>query len=571
MVRGIAMQSCLYKLSLSVAVSVLAVAMGGGVTGGALAADLPLKAPRYAPAWSWAGVYVGTQSSVYAGSTKFDDPFGPSIFGDRAVTPGYGWGGLIGYNWQAGNWVYGLEADANVLSSRGTATCAAFSGFYFSSNCRARPDAFGTVTARVGYTLGPEGRTLVYAKGGFAWQHNDASVTLNNNFFFAPQTVTTSLTQTGWTLGAGVERALTPAWSVKFEYNYMNFGHHDDVTIPLSAFGPIGNSFFGVSPATSRVSSDAHVFKVGVNYHVGQDPWSAPFGVSANSPMYAKAPPRAWAPGWEFEGGGRYWYSWGRFQKDLPGGSNDQSLISRLTYKNTANTGEFFARIDTPYNVFLKGNIGGGRINNGHMNDEDWGIFGAVAYSNTNSDPVKGPLFFFTTDVGYDFLRGPGYKVGAFVGFNQLKYTMDAGGCVQIANPLSDCVGAGAVPSSVVVITEHGTWNSFRVGTSAQAMLYDRWKLSGEVAYVPYTKFIGFDDHVLRSLVFDERGHGHGVQAEAFLTYMVTDAFSLGVGGRYWGLWTTSGTDAVRGAVAPRNDTYRTERAGITFQGSYKF
>src|SRR5262245_7925768 len=127
--RGITMKNHLW------AVAVLIVALGGGVTGGALAADLPLKAPP-AAYWSWAGFYVGTQSSAYAGRTKFDDPFGPSIFGDRAVTPGYAWGGLIGYNWQSGNFVYGLEADANLLSSDGAVTCAAFSGFYSSSNCR---------------------------------------------------------------------------------------------------------------------------------------------------------------------------------------------------------------------------------------------------------------------------------------------------------------------------------------------------------------------------------------------------------------------------------------------------
>jgi opacity protein-like surface antigen/outer membrane protease len=561
-----------------VALSVFSMALGDAVTGDAQAADVPLKAPRYAPVWSWAGFYLGTQSSAYAGHTKFDDPFGASIFGDRVFTPGYGWGGLIGYNWQNGNVVYGLEADANLLSADGTVTCGAFSGFYFSSNCRAHPNAFGTVTARLGLALGPEGRTLVYGKGGFAWQHNDLSVTLNNNPFFATTTTTTSLTQTGWTVGAGVEWALTPAWSVKFEYDYMNFGHHGDVTIPTSAFGPVaqvGNTliFDVVGPATSRVSSDAHVFKVGLNYKIGQDPWSGSFGGPVNEPIYAKAPPRAWAPGWEFEGGGRYWYSWGSFQKDLPpgSGSNDQSLVSRLTYKNTANTGEFFGRIDTPMKFFLKGNIGGGGINSGHMNDEDWLLSLFIPYSNTISDKVTGPLFFFTTDVGYDFLRGPGYKVGGFVGFNQYKYTMNADGCVQIANPFSDCVGASAVPTSVLVITEHGTWNSVRVGMSAQTMLYERWKLSGEVAYVPYTTFSGVDDHILRSLLIDEHGHGNGVQAESFLTYMVTDAFSLGVGGRYWALRTTHGSDVFGGVPLSRNDTYRTERAGVTFQGSYRF
>jgi outer membrane protease len=444
----------------------------------------------------------------------------------------------------------------------------------------------GTVTARVGVALGPEGHTLAYAKGGFAWQHNDLSVTNNNNFvfnggtvFFPPVTNSTSLTQAGWTVGAGVEQALTPAWSVRFEYDYLNFGHHGDVTLPASTFGPVNNSFLfnAVGGATSKVSSDAHVFKLGFNYKIGEDPWST-FGAPAPK-YYGKAPASTWAPGWEFEGGGRYWYSWGRFQKDLPvpGAGNGKSLDSRLTYENTANTGEFFGRIDTPVNVFLKGYVGGGRINSGHMNDEDWGLFGngfpiPVSYSNTNSDKVTGPLAYGTIDLGYDFLRGSWYKAGAFVGYNRYKYTMNAGGCVQIANQFSDCVGNNAVPTSTVIIVEDGTWDSLRVGASAETMLFDRWKLSGDVAYIPYTHFTGTDQHLLRNLVISEEGHGQGVQADVFLNYYVTDAFSVGVGGRYWALWTTSGSDVFSAVgLVPRNDTFRTERVGVTFQASYKF
>jgi opacity protein-like surface antigen/outer membrane protease len=571
-----------YKLLSGVASAALVSALAIGFAGGASAADLAVKAPPAAlamPAGSWAGFYVGVHSAAVRGGTTFSDPFGASIFGDRTPTPGYGFGGQIGYNWQNGIWVYGLEADATWLTSDATVTCGAFSGFYSSSNCGARPDAMGTVTGRLGLALGPAGHTLAYVKGGFAWQHTDVTATLNNNFFFAPVTNSASLTQTGWTVGAGVEQALTPAWSVRFEYDYLNFGNKGSVVIPASSFGPVAvvNNvlvFQAVPAATSNVSSDAHVFKLGLNYKLGQDPWAA--GWSAPGLVPGKPSPMAFAPGWEFEGGGRYWYSWGRFQKDLPGNSaNDHSLISRLTYdKLTANTGEFFGRIDTPINVFLKGNVGGGSISGGHMNDEDWGIFGDVSYSNTIAGKVTGPLFYGTIDLGYDLLRGPGYKAGPFVGYNRYKYTMNAGGCVQIANPLSDCVGANAEPTSHTSIIEQGTWDSLRIGSSAEVVLFDRWKLSGEVAYVPYTKFTGTDQHLDRRppLTIDEAGHGRGVQAEAFLSYLVTNQLSVGVGGRYWALWTTSGTDAANGgAPFARNDTFRTERVGVTFQASYKF
>jgi hypothetical protein len=61
-------------------------------------------------------------------------------------------------------------------------TCGAFSGFYVSSNCGARPDdANGTITGRLGLALGPAEHTLVYAKRGVAWHRSDVNASLNNN------------------------------------------------------------------------------------------------------------------------------------------------------------------------------------------------------------------------------------------------------------------------------------------------------------------------------------------------------------------------------------------------------
>lgn len=540
-----------------------------------MAANLPTKAPplQPMPAWSWAGFYGGVYSAAALGATRFSDPFGSSIFGDRTPTPGYGFGGQIGYNWQHGNWVYGLQADVTGLTSDSAVTCAAFSGFYFSSNCGARPDVNGTVTGRFGLALGPAGHTLVYAKGGFAWQHIDVTATANNIRPFV--THSASLTEAGWTAGAGIEQSLTPAWSVVFEYDFLDFGRQGSVVIPESLFGP---PFRVVPAAASNVSSNVHMFKAGLNYKFGQDPRAPGWGASV--PLLGKAPPLAFSPGWEFEGGGRYWLSWGRFQKDVGASPpTDHALASRLTYNNlTANTGEFFGRIDTPINVFLKGFVGGGGISGGHMNDEDWAPpgFANATYSNTFSGKVTDPLFYGTIDLGYNLLRGPGYKVGPFVGYNRYSYTLNAGGCVQIANPTNrtdPCAIGAEHPTSQVIITEKDTWDSLRVGAAAEMMLADRWKLSGDVAYLPYSSFTGTDDHLLFTPVevFAERGHGRGVQAEAFLSYLVTSQLSVGVGGRYWALWTTSGSDAVDGVPSARKDTYRADQLGVTFQVSYQF
>jgi hypothetical protein len=135
-----------------------------------------------------------------------------------------------------------------------------------------------------------------------------------------PVTNSASLSQAGWTVGAGVEPSLTPAWSMRFEYDYLNFGHQGSVLIPASLIGPVAINpltFPLVPAATSNVSSDAHMFKLGLNYKLGQDPWAPGWGAAV--PVRGKSPPTLFAPGWQFEGGGRYRYSWGRFQKDLPG------------------------------------------------------------------------------------------------------------------------------------------------------------------------------------------------------------------------------------------------------------
>jgi outer membrane protease len=117
-------------------------------------------------------------------------------------------------------------------------------------------------------------------------------------------------------------------------------------------------------------------------------------------------------------------------------------------------------------------------------------------------------------DIGYDFFRGAGYKLGAFVGYNYYKEKKSAYGCTQIANPFSDCVPA--IPSSVLVITEDDIWKSSRIGVNGEVMIANRLKLGAEVAYLPYVTFNGTDNHVLRALISPESGTGRGCNSKAF-------------------------------------------------------
>jgi len=555
----------------------LSLAAAGILAGVVAAHGADISQERPAPAfWNWTGLYVGGHVGAALDTTNVSDPFGTSIYGDRVRSPAFLGGGQVGLNWQLPNspWVLGAEADISAMDSDGTNTCLAFSGSFVSANCRSRPDMIATFTARLGYAFGPAGRTLAYAKGGAAWMHNNIEVT-NKAFPGAFAGVTgldanSTVSQLGWTVGGGVEHALTPAWSLRLEYDYLGFGNATVATPTGFLQAPPGaNSFIATSPGTTSVSQNVHQAKLGLNYTFGADSLAS-WDRRTDGPVLDS--------GWEMDVGGRYWYSSGRFQKDLGNDTNPAmatSLASRLTYVSNANSGEVFGRLETPSNLFVKGFVGGGSYANGTLNDEDWLFWfdptTVISYSNTVSNPVTGTIAYGTVDAGYDFMRGPGYKLGSFAGYNYYTDNKSAFGCTQIANGLSDCVPP--IANSILGITENDKWQSLRVGVAGELMVFDRLKLSGDLAYLPYVRFDGTDNHILRTIVSPESGTGRGVQLEAILSYFVSQELSLGAGARYWAMWTSN--DAITnfgGAPCPcQTLPAKTERYGGFLQASYRF
>src|SRR5271166_3433873 len=87
----------------------------------AFAADLPVayptKAPAYVAAYNWTGFYVGVNlGGAWARNTNTDTFFNAAgvpvgINSSSSTNSGVIGGGQIGYNWQTGNLVFGLEAD----------------------------------------------------------------------------------------------------------------------------------------------------------------------------------------------------------------------------------------------------------------------------------------------------------------------------------------------------------------------------------------------------------------------------------------------------------------------------
>jgi hypothetical protein len=312
-------------------------------------------------------------------------------------------------------------------------------------------------------------------------------------------------------------------------------------------------------------------------------------GMARAADLPVKAPPVA-APIslWEFEVGGRYFYSVGRMRYTLGDPFVAGQINSQLTYRDMqSHAGEGFARIDHSSGFFLKGFLGAGNIFNGKLNDEDFpaalvGI-GNGAYSNTLSNITGDRLWYGTVDLGYNFWQTPTYKIGGFVGYNHFFETASAFGCTQVATNNAICT-PGQVAPGTLTLSETQNWDSVRLGLNGVFTLMPRLRLTVDAAVLPYVSEPGNDNHWLRPDInpLPQAGHGWGYQLESILAYDVTSNFSLGVGGRYWFAETTTGTTQFPpippqqglplGLVLPPSPTkFTSERYGAFFQASYKW
>jgi outer membrane immunogenic protein len=193
-----------------------------GLATGALAADLPSRrapAPMIAavPVFTWTGFYVGVNAG-YGWNDSGDGDLvfeGATIVGDSDDDGGFIGGGQIGYNYQIGSFVVGLEGDIQYADFGGVNYDFGPLGIYENDN----DDWFGTVRARAGVAFD---RALIYATGGFAFTDN----------------------RNGWTVGGGVEYAFTNNLSAKIEGLYVNL-EEDDFTYAGTTFST-GETDFGV-------------------------------------------------------------------------------------------------------------------------------------------------------------------------------------------------------------------------------------------------------------------------------------------------------------------------------------
>jgi outer membrane immunogenic protein len=275
----------LKKLLITAAVLVLPV--------GAYAADLPRKAPAYAPApapYNWTGFYIGGNVG-YSWSTLSNSLSvangTPGYFAVGAipgvVTSGSGGlddnsftGGLqLGYNVQSGQFVYGLEGDINWMrqdASYGGTFLYTTSGTPYNLTVSSSIDWLATIRGRLGMTVGSTGSTLLYVTGGLALTEIKFNQAFSEPPFTSapngtPQSASISNVKAGWTVGGGVETMLGGNWSAKAEYLFAQF----DPGSVSGSFTGLGAG--GAGSAATITNSLSHlnisVARVGLNYKFG--------------------------------------------------------------------------------------------------------------------------------------------------------------------------------------------------------------------------------------------------------------------------------------------------------------
>jgi len=259
----------------------IAVLTGCFAAGTSVAAELPLAAPpqlaypgRLLPV-EWTGLYFGvnagygwakgSSTTVFVGDLQggtttplgrgATELSGTSVFGSSSPSGAIA-GGQIGFNWQWGRVVFGAEADGQWSGQRAAASvfctpeCAATSTVKIKS--------LATGRARVGVAFD---WLLPYVTAGAALVNVEDNLTLTaaqvTGVF--PPLSTTSL---GWTVGAGVDVALSSNWSARFEYLHIEANGLKPTTVEIP--GILGAGF-----ASESASYRDDIIRFALNYRFG--------------------------------------------------------------------------------------------------------------------------------------------------------------------------------------------------------------------------------------------------------------------------------------------------------------
>jgi outer membrane immunogenic protein len=246
-------------------------------------APFPVAAPL-APLWSglYGGAHIGGAWADLSTHDLDDYWYGAVPYSIRNVR-NYGvWhtdqspsgvfgGGTIGYNMQRGGVVFGIEADFGDMGLSGSKFIGApavippnhnppylLPSAYQTAKAHISTGFYGDVTGRLGWAWGP---WLFYGKGGLAVL--DAKINVSDSGADYSGYGTNDSSHIGWTAGGGVEYLWNPAWSVKVEYQFFDFGTSSSALNTYTTDGSL------VNYGNFNHDLEINTVKVGINYHLG--------------------------------------------------------------------------------------------------------------------------------------------------------------------------------------------------------------------------------------------------------------------------------------------------------------
>ena len=221
-----------------------------GAVAPAVAADLAARPYTKAPpmvqaAYDWSGFYIGVNGGGGTSRNSWD-LVGGLPQGNHDATGGT-IGGQVGYRWQTGPIVFGVEAQGNWADFSGDNVSQVIPG----NRNRTKIDAFGLFTGQVGYSWQ---NVLLYVKGGAAVTDNRYSIlTTAGGALLA----STDETRWGGTVGVGLEYGFAPNWSAGVEYDHLFMGSSTNnfATLPVLQ--------------SNNIKQDVDNFPARVNYKFG--------------------------------------------------------------------------------------------------------------------------------------------------------------------------------------------------------------------------------------------------------------------------------------------------------------
>jgi outer membrane immunogenic protein len=200
--------------------------------------------PVYSSPWNWTGFYVGGHAGYAWSDVTWDNV---SLTGEPVSSDASGFigGGQVGYNWQFGQVVLGIEGTYSgaALSEDARSTVAPATVTYSTD-----VNNIGTVTGRLGFAAD---KFLIYAKGGWA----TATVDVSGRNTALPDSFSISDRRNGWTVGGGLEYMATRNLSVGLEYSYIDLGSSNYAGVTATALPfTITNADTQIHSVTARLN-----------------------------------------------------------------------------------------------------------------------------------------------------------------------------------------------------------------------------------------------------------------------------------------------------------------------------